>query len=108
MGDLLQRQILQLALGAAAGGVREVHTGSAAFQQKYMRWAQNPGEIRLSPALETALLNWKSVPPLVKRTSEGLTIELRGARLSKPADLQALVQLGELFLRKSPPFEILP
>lgn len=97
-GDMLQRQVLQLALGAEADGVREIQTGSAIFQQAYTLWAQNPEDVRISPALESALLNWKGIQPVIKRTSEGLTIELRGTRLSKPADLRALAQLGELLL----------
>lgn len=97
-GDLLQQQVLQLALGADADGVREIQAGSAAFQQKYMLWARNPDADRISPALESALLNWKGVKPVIKRTSEGLTIELRGTRLEKPAEIGALVQLGETLL----------
>ncbi len=98
MGEMLTRQVLQLALGADASGLSEIRAGSAAFQQKYMLWAQNPAEIRLSPALESALLNWKGPQPLIKRTSAGLTIELRGVRLSKPAEIRALAQLGEILL----------
>lgn len=97
LGEMLQQQVLQLALGADANGLNEIQAGSAAFQQKYMLWAQNP-EVCLSPALEAALLAWKGVQPVIKRTSAGLTLELRGVRLSKPAEIRALVDLGEELL----------
>ncbi len=97
-GDMLQRQILQSALGAEADGLREIQTGSAAFQQAYLLWAQNADTVRLSPAIEAALLNWKGVRPVIKRASSGLSIEIRGARLDKPAELRALVNLGEQIL----------
>ncbi len=98
MGEMLQQQVLQLALGADANGLSEIQAGSAAFQQKYMLWAQHPETVRLSPALESALLAWKGVQPVIKRTSAGLTIELRGVRLANPAELRALVELGEQIL----------
>jgi hypothetical protein len=98
MGDMLTRQVLQLALGADADGLSEIQAGSAVFRQEYRLWAQNPDEVRLFPALESALLNWKGQKPLIKHTSDGLTIELRGVRLAKPAEIRALVQLGELLL----------
>jgi hypothetical protein len=100
-GEMLQQQVLQMALGAEADGVREIQAGSAAFQQNYMLWAQNPAEVRISPALESALLNWKGVKPVIKRASAGLSIEIRGARLDKPADLRTLIQLGETVLEST-------
>jgi len=98
LGEMLTRQVLQLALGADANGLTEIHAGSADFQKKYLLWAQNPADVRISPALETTLLNWKSPQRLIKRTSEGLTIELRGVRLSKLAEIRALVDLGDQIL----------
>jgi hypothetical protein len=98
MGDMLTRQSLQAALGADADGLGEVQAGSNAFRQKYMLWARSQAEIRLDPALESALLRWKDPLPLIQRTSQGVSVELRGIRLTKPADFLALVQLGELFL----------
>lgn len=98
LGGMLQQQVLQLALGPDANGLTEIRAGSAAFQQKYMLWAQNPADVRLSPALESALLNWKGPQPLIQRTRKGLTIELRGIHLKKAREFQALVQLGEATL----------
>jgi LPXTG-motif cell wall-anchored protein len=98
LGEMLTGQVLQLALGADAAGLTEIRAGSTAFQARYMLWAQNPNEVRLTPALETALLSWKGSGPLVKRTSEGLSIELRGVRLRKPAEIRSLAELGELLL----------
>lgn len=97
-GDMMVRQVLQLALGADAAGLIEIQAGSETFRKKYMLWAQNPVDVSLTLALESALLNWKGVKPLIKRTSEGLTIELHGVRLQKTDEILALVQLGELLL----------
>ncbi len=99
-GDMLTRQVLQLALGTDADGLKEVQAGSSTFRQKYMLWAQDntAAERLLTPALELALLAWKDKKILIKRNSAGLNIELRGVRLKKFEDLRALVQLGENFL----------
>lgn len=99
-GEMMARQVLQLALGADADGLTEVQAGSETFQrsQKYMLWAQDATEIPLTSSLESALLNWKGEKPLIKRTSEGLTIELRGVRLQKTNEINALAQLGETLL----------
>jgi hypothetical protein len=35
-GDMLMRQVLQIALGSEADGLQEIQTGSAEFRQKYM------------------------------------------------------------------------
>jgi hypothetical protein len=97
-GDLIVRQVLQLALGADAAGLAEVQAGSEAFRKAYMLWAQNPTEIPLTSSIESALLAWKGVKPLIKRTSEGLTIELRGVRLQKADEIYVIIQLGETLL----------
>jgi hypothetical protein len=100
VGDSLTRQVLRLAIGPGADSLVEVQAGHAAFRQKYMVWAQDPvaAKTLLTPALESALVDWKGTPPLIKWTAAGLTIELRGVRLKKAADIVNLVQLGELFL----------
>lgn len=98
VGDILVRQVLQLALGADAEGLEEIQVGSGAFQQRFMVWAQDPDDVQIPSALQSILLNWRGQKPLIKRTSKGLTIELRGVHLRKPADLSALVQLGEIFI----------
>lgn len=100
MGELLTCQVLSQALGADADGLNEIQPGSEALRQKYMLWAQQPVEAEklISPAVELALLSWKGEPVLVRRASDGLSIELRGVRLQKAAELRAMVQLGELIL----------
>jgi hypothetical protein len=102
MGDLLTRQVLSQALGADADGLNEIQLDSEDLRQKYMFWAQQPvaTEKLINPVVEKALLSWKGEPVLVKRTSEGLSIELRGVRLQKADELLALIQLGELFLEE--------
>ena len=44
IGDMLTRQVLQLALGRDADGLTEIQAGSEAFRQKYMLWAQDRTE----------------------------------------------------------------
>ncbi len=100
-GEMMVRQVLQLALGADAAGLIEVQAGGEAFRQKYMLWTQETaetGQLLLTPAIVSLLLAWKGEKPLIKRTSEGLTIELRGVRYQKVDEINALVQLGEALL----------
>jgi hypothetical protein len=99
-GDMLTRQVLQLALGAQADGLVEIQAGSEAFLQKYMLWARDPAEMErlVTPELESILLAWKGQPPYIKRLNGNLVIELRAVRLQKGDDLCRLVMLGELFL----------
>jgi hypothetical protein len=100
LGDMLTRQVLQLALGADAQGLNEIQAGSETFRRKYMLWATEAAEMErlVTPALESALLAWQGQAPLIKRLSGILTIELRGVRLQKEDELRRLVRLGEAFL----------
>jgi hypothetical protein len=100
VGEILSRQVLQLALGENAVGLVEIQAGSEAFRQKYMLWAKDTvgTEQLLTPAIESSLLAWKGEKPLIKRSSEGITIELRGVRLQKPNEINTIVQLGEALL----------
>lgn len=94
-GDMLMRQVLQMALGSEADGLQEIQTGSAEFRQKYMLFAKSPDAFRPGPALESALLHWRGPKPLIRRTADGLDIEIRGARLQKPEELLQLINLGK-------------
>ncbi len=96
-GEILTRQVLQLALGADAAGLTEIQAGSETFRENYMLWAQETAETGqlLTPAIESSLLAWKGEKPLIKRTSAGLTIELRGVRLQKADEINTIIQLGE-------------
>ncbi len=101
LGAALSRQVLQLALGADADGLKEVQAGSSAFRERYMIWAQDPVQaetLLTNAAVESALLAWRGKAPLIKRTSEGLTIELNGVHLKKTDEILTLVNLGELLL----------
>lgn len=98
MGEMLTRQALQFALGAEASGLNEIQAGSEAFRQKYMIWAQDASQIRISPMLENTLLGWKGSKPLIKRTSDGLTMELRGVHLKTINEICPLIQLGEVIV----------
>lgn len=98
VGDMLVRQILSAALGADAAGLVEIEGLSPAFARQYMVWAQHPADLQLPFALQSILLNWQGQKPLIKRTSQGITIEIKGVHLRKPADVSALAQLGEILL----------
>jgi len=99
-GNVLIHQVFQLALGAEADGLTEVQTGSKTFRQKYMLWARNPAEVTglLTADFESTLLNWKGTPPLIKRTSHGLEIKIRGARLKKMEEIRALTSIGNMLI----------
>jgi hypothetical protein len=95
-GEMLMRQVLQQALGADADGLTEVKAGSEAFQQKYMLWAQKPEDVRITSSIEAALLNWKDSKPLIRRTSEGLSIEQQGVQIKTRSEFEQIINLGEM------------
>jgi hypothetical protein len=99
-GEMLQAQVIQAALGNDAVGVKEVQIGGSAFQNEYMVWAQvlEEADRLLTPAVQSKLVNWTKAQPLIKRTSKGLTIELKGVHLKKAEDILDLVNLGESLL----------
>lgn len=100
LSEKLTHRIFKTALGADADGLKEVHIGSSAFQEKFMVWAQYPERIDslLTPELQYALLSWDRKPPLIKRTSKGTSIELDGIQLKNPEVLNALISLGKQLL----------
>ncbi len=95
-GDMLVRQTLSMALGADTDGLTEIHVGSQAFQQRFMVWAKDvmDAERVITPKVESFLMNWKGISPLIKRTSAELRIELRGVHLKKADDILRLADLG--------------
>lgn len=95
-GNMLVRQTLSMALGADADGLTELHLGSQTFQQRFMVWAKSEMDVGnvIIPRVESLLMNWKGTSPLIKRTSAGLHIELRGIHLKKADDILRLVNLG--------------
>ena len=102
MGDMLLRQLMELALGTEAAGVREVPAGSEAFRHAYAIWARDAvaAVSLLDDGLEAALLAWHGEKPLIKRTSDGISIELRGVRLKKRDEILALAGLGLTLLAR--------
>jgi len=100
LGETLTRQMLQMALGDEADGLEEVKAGSEEFQKRYMIWAKDPEVVvrLINPFFESTLLNWVKYAPLIKRTSQGLSIELRNFRLKKTEEIDLLVKLGEFLL----------
>jgi hypothetical protein len=103
IGEMLTRQVLQLALGDHANGLKEIKFGSSTFQQKYMLWAQDQlaAERMLTPALQSNLIDWKGIPPLIKRASGVLSIEIKGKRITNPDEILALVTLGNLLAKEN-------
>ena len=100
LGETITHQLLQMALGEEAEGLEEVKSGSQEFQKRYMIWAKDPEVVvrLINPFFETTLLNWAKYAPMIKRTKQGLSIELRNFRLKKPEDIDTLAKLGEFLL----------
>ena len=100
MGEMLQTKVIHAALGNEAAGVQEVQAGSPSFRKRYMVWAQGveDADRLLTPGVQSKLLSWTKVSPLIKRTSSGMTIELKGMHLKKIEEILKLVQLGESLL----------
>jgi hypothetical protein len=100
LGNILAQQVLNYALGSDAKGLKEVQAGSTLFRQHYMVWAQetNVCEMLLSPAVESALLDWKGKVPVVKLTSAGLSVEIHDERVQNIEKISAIIQLGEALL----------
>jgi hypothetical protein len=97
-GEMLTNQVLQLALGAEAAGLQEVKAGSETFQKRYMVWCKNPETVRISPALENALLNWQGQKPLIKHISGQLEIEIRGKKLTRREEILAVTHLAQAIM----------
>ena len=95
--DLVIRQIIQKTIGEDAKDLQEIKMGTASFQSQFMIWAKDEQEAEslLTPALISTLLSWEKGSPLIKRTSKGITLELRGVYLRKPEDFLSLIQLGK-------------
>lgn len=98
--EQLMKKVIRDALGTEADGVREITLGDNAFQNKYLVLARDKNEADrvLIPAIQTALSAWQKNLPVIIRTNEGTRIELKGVRLRKADEINALVRLGELFL----------
>ena len=101
IGEMVTRQVLLLALGDQANGLKEIKFGGSTFQQKYMVWAQDqPGAERLlTPALQASLTEWKGISPLIKRVSGALSVEIKGKRITNPDEILALVALGSMLAK---------
>jgi hypothetical protein len=100
LGETITRQLLQMALGEEAVGLEEVKAGSEDFQKRYMIWAKDREVVvrLINPFFESTLLNWAKYAPMIKRTAQGLSIELRNFQLKKPEEIDTLAKLGEFLL----------
>ena len=95
--NIFIKRMIQESIGEEAKDIQEVQIGTLSFQNQFMVWAKDVYEAEsfLTPTLQSALISWKKGSLLIKRTSKGLTLELRGVYLQKPEDFLSLVQLGE-------------
>jgi hypothetical protein len=95
--EKLVTQIMTAALGKDADGLREVAIGSAEFMEHYMVWAQDEERINtfLTPNLQYELLKWTKKSLIIKRTSIGITIELKGETLKTADQIKSFISLGE-------------
>lgn len=102
MGDMLLRQVMEITLGAEAVGVDEIPVGSETCRQSYAIWAGDAAAAKelVGSDREAVLLSWRGGKPIIKRTSDGLSIELRGVRLKKHDEILALAGLGLTFLTR--------
>jgi hypothetical protein len=96
LGDMLLQKVFDRYLGSDGQGVSEVQAGSEPFRKNYMVYAQDPLAIRISPALESVLLNWSGPKPHIKRTSKGLEIET--SKLLKADELKQVTDLGKILV----------
>ena len=81
----------------------DVNIRNPELQARYMLRAVEPasGEALLNPFLESELLDWKKTPPLIRRDSTGITMEIKGERLKTPEDLLAFIRIGEALLAQN-------
>lgn len=95
--EKLIKQIMTAALGKDADGLKEVTIGSVEFMEHYMVWTQDDERINsfLTPNLQYQLIKWVKKPLLIKRTSGGITIELKGENLKTPDQIESFISLGE-------------
>jgi hypothetical protein len=96
LGDMLLQKVFDRYLGNDGQGISEVQAGSEPFRKNYMVYAQDPQAIRISPALESALLNWRGPKPHIKRTSKGIEIET--GKLLKADELKQVTGLGKILV----------
>lgn len=100
MSSTIVQAALRLMLGdqaSAVAAMKEVTAGSGSFQQRYMVWAQDEQDaVRLvSSDVEAALMAWPDkLPLIIKIGPSGMEILHKEARLTRPADLNAFVDLG--------------
>ena len=97
LDEHLLRPFVQLLAGE---DLAEVPIHHPELQKTYMLRAVDPaaGEALLNPFLESALLDWKKTPPLIRRDSTGISMEIKGERLKTPEDLLMFIRIGEALL----------
>jgi hypothetical protein len=100
MSNTLIHAALRLMLGSQAGAVsslKEVPAGSESFRQRFMVWAHDEQDANrlISSDTESALMAWpENLPVIIKLGPLGLEILHNKARLTKPAEINQLVELG--------------
>jgi len=97
LNEHLLRPLVQMLSGE---DLVDVNIRNPELQARYMLRAADPasGEALLNPFLESALLDWKKTPPLIRSDSTGITMEIKGERLKTSEDLLAFIRIGEALL----------
>lgn len=102
-GEMIRQKVIQKFLGENAGTLQPVQAGSSAFMKRFSILASDPHDVqRLFPLeAEPLMLRWKNTLPVVKISKDGLEIRMENKYLNAGEDLQAFIQLGEYFLKRS-------
>ncbi len=101
LGDALIRRFVRSVTGE---DLAEVTIADPSLRSRFMLRARDPlaASSWQSPALASALLEWKKSPPLLARDASGLRIELNGVRLKTPAEVLAFLRIAEALLEANP------
>ncbi len=99
-GEMMKKKMIEKYLGPSGVGMHEVQAGSSTFFQQFKIMANSEEDARriFSPRCEPLLMRWHKNKPVVKVTQSGLEIRIEDAFLEKEEDIQALIDLGKIFI----------
>lgn len=104
--EMVINKLLATFLGADAGKVANLseYKGANPPPQNFMIWTNSPGDAErvLTLELVRALDKWSSRnDPVIKLTSEGISITFAGVKLEKTEEILAVVGLGNMLLHNA-------
>ena len=101
LDEHLLRPFVQLLAGE---DLSEVPIHHPELQKTYMLRAVDPaaGEALLNPFLESALLDWKKTPPLIRRDRTGISMAISAIPTGMPAVVTSLYSMGTQVLAATP------